>query len=81
MHKEVTVEDGARVVKAFNKCIKWIVEESCEDICQLCVYYDKDISAEELDELEKRGICCRQQAEYGKRACYDGLKAYFERVK
>lgn len=81
MKKELTVQEGERAVKTLNNAIKWIIEESSENICPICVYYDRNMTADEIEELDRLGICCRQQAEYGKRACYDGVKAHFANAK
>lgn len=64
-------------VKTLHKVCDWIVNESCEDICQVCALYNKAAQAQALEENEDQEPCvyCRTN---GKVACRNGIIEYFQ---
>ena len=68
--------------KLLDKALTW-VQNSCEDICQICAYYDKEEQLEdEIDYYLDNGIDpCRYRRE-DKCACKIGIaKAFLNQIK
>ena len=66
-------------VKTLHKVCDWIVNESCEDICQICKYYDAMAQGIELDDNENQE-CCVFRRTNGKVACRNGIIEYFQGI-
>ena len=60
-------------VKTLNKAVEWIVNKSCEDICQICAYYNAGEQSE--DEHEDPCIYHRNN---GEKACRNGIIERFQ---
>ena len=58
-------------IKTLDKVVDWIVNESCEDTCQICAYYE-DFSCVD-DDIEP----CPYKRNNGKKACRTGIISYF----
>lgn len=65
-------------VKTLQAAVDWIVNESSDDICQICAYYNAAAQAAELDKDENIEPCfyCRTN---GKTACRNGIIEHFQK--
>lgn len=59
-------------VKALHKVVDWVINDSCEDICQICAYY-KDFPCVD-DDIEP----CPYRRTNGATACRNGIIEHFE---
>lgn len=64
-------------VKTLHKAVDWIVNESCEDICQICAYYNEESMAKAYDEDEDKEPCIYKRTN-GCVACRNGIIEHFQ---
>lgn len=66
------VEKAKELVRALQEVVDWIVNDSCEDICQVCAYY-KDFPYVD-DDIEP----CPYRRTNGATACRNGIIEHFQ---
>ena len=66
-------------VKTLHNVVDWVINDSREDICQICAHFDPAAQAAALDENEDQEPCVFRRTN-GKVACRNGIIEYFQGV-
>ena len=63
-------------MSGLSECVRWLVKNSCEDLCQVCELYDEEAQRDAL-EKEPDEECCLYRRLLKERGCMLGISAYF----